>query len=122
MKTTTRTLIILVCLLSANLSIATTPEKKAIEKEKAELINKISKTISSLSFIDCVKCGEHEQVVLRCVVNDNEEVVVKSILGVNVKLKQAILRRIEKKAIKASPVLCGQKLAFRFKFEKHQKQ
>jgi len=121
MKTTTRILYILICLLSANLSVAATLEKQAIEKEKAELINKISKTISSLNFIDCVKCGEHEQVVLRCVVNDNKEVVVKDILGVNEKLKQAILRRIEKKAIKVSPVLCGQKLAFRFKFEKHQK-
>mgnify|MGYP003624579751 CR=1 FL=1 len=121
MKTITTTLIILVCLLSTNLSTAEKPEKKAIEREKAELINKISKTISSLRFVDFVKCGEHEQVVLRCVVNDNEELVVKSIVGVNVKLKQAILRRVEKKAIKTSPALCGQKLAFRFKFEKHQR-
>lgn len=121
MRRITMILIVLVCLFSTNVLMAITPEKKGIENKKTQLINKIRRTVSTVYFLDCMKCGEHQQVVLRCIVNDNEKLVVKSIVGVNEKLKQAILKRIDKKAIKIYPELCGQKMALLFKFEKHLK-
>ena len=116
------TLIILVCLLSANLSMAESPEKKAIELKKAELINKIKKTFSTLHFEDCMKCGEHEQVVLRCMVNENEKVIVNSIFGCNAKLKLTILKKMKRSSFKMSSALCGQEFAFHIKFEKRQRK
>ena len=71
MKTITKTLIILVCLLSVNLSMASTPEKDTIEKEKNEVINKIRRRVSNTDFTGFVKCRELSQVVLRCEVNDS---------------------------------------------------
>jgi len=118
MKTITKTLIILVCLLSTNLSMAESPEKKVIEIKKAKLINKIKKTISTLNFEDCMKCGEHEQVVLRCMVNENERVIVNTIFGCNEKLKLTILKKMKKSSFKTSSALCGQEFAFHIKFEK----
>ena len=118
MKTITKTLIILVCLLSTNLSMAESPEKKATEIKKSNLINKIKKTFSTLDFEDCMKYGDHEQVVLRCMVDENEKVVVNSIFGCNEKLKLTILKKMEKSKFKTSSALCGQKIALHLKFEK----
>jgi len=121
MKTITKTLIVLICMLSANVLIAETPNKKGIVEEKAELINKIRRTVSTIHFVDCMKCGDHEQVVLRCMVNDNEEVIVDKILGCNEKLKLIILKKMNKSKFKISSALCGQEFALHLKFEKHLK-
>jgi len=121
MRTITKILIVLVCLLSTNVLMAIIPEKKGIEEEKAELINKIRRTVSTIHFVDCMKCGDHEQVVLRCMVNENEEVIVNKILGCNEKLKLTILKKMNKSKFKISAALRGQKIALHFKFEKHLK-
>jgi hypothetical protein len=121
MKTITKTLIVLICILNANVLIAETPNKKGIVEAKAELINKIRRAVSTIHFVDCMKCGDHEQVVLRCIVNDNEEVIVDKILGCNEKLKQTILKKMNKSKFKISSVLRGQKIALHFTFEKHLK-
>ena len=121
MKTITTTLIILVCLLSTNLSMAESPEKKVLEIKKSELINKIKKTFSTLDLEDCMKYGEHEQVVLRCMVDENERVIVKTIFGCNEKLKLTILKKMEKSKFKTSSALCGQEIALHLKLEKRQR-
>jgi hypothetical protein len=101
--------------------MAESPEQKAIEIKKAKLINKISKRFSTLHFENCMKCGDHEQVVLRCMIDENEKVIVKSILGCNEKLKLTILKKMKKSKFKISSELCGQEFALHLKFEKRQR-
>ena len=121
MKTITKTLIILVCLLSVNLSMASTPEKDTIEKEKNEVINKICRSVSHTSFSKYAKCRVLNQIVLRCEVNDSCRVVVCNIIGVNEDLKKAILTKMARRSIRTSEALCGQELALRISFKKYDK-
>ncbi len=120
MKAIKITLIVLACLLVSNFSMAGLPQKSKIENQKTSLINRIAKTISNLRFVDCMKCGEHNQVILRCMVDTNNKVVVEDIVGLNKDLKLTIIKRIEQTNFKPSTTLCGQKLALRLKFEKHE--
>ena len=121
MKTITKILIVLICMLSANVLIAETPNKKGIVKEKKALIRKIKRRVLTIHFVDCMTCGDHEQVVLRCMVNDNAEVIVDKILACNEELKRAIMKKMNKRKFKTSSALRGQKMALHFKFEKRLK-
>lgn len=117
MKTLKITVFVLVCLLSANLAFGS--EKEDLEKEKIEIINKIRNRVSHMAFTAFMKCGQLEQIVLRCRVNENREVVVSKIIGFNENLKEAVRKRMEKKIIKTSAALCGHELAVRFSFKKY---
>ena len=121
MKTIKITMLVLACLLTVNIVMAITPEKKQIEKEKSEILNKIRKSLNKTGFTDFVKAGEKESIVLRCTVNENNEVAVSKVIGFNEDLKNAVRKRMEKKVIKTSDALSGEELALRLSFEKFEK-
>jgi len=121
MKTLKLTVFVLVCLFTANLSMAIAPKMEDVIKEKSEVINKIRKSVAYTEFVPFMKCGQLEQIVLRCKVNENCEVVVSKIIGHNEDLKKAVRRRMKKKIIKTSKALCGQDLALRLSFKKYKR-
>ncbi|MDQ2177059.1 hypothetical protein [Marinifilum sp. D714] len=121
MKSLKITMIVLACLLSVNLGMASSPETKNIEKEKSAVLKKIQKVASHISFTDYVRSGETELIVLRCTVNENNEVVVSKVIGFDEELKAAIRKKFENKKIRTSAALSGEELALRLKFAIHEK-
>ncbi|WP_096431396.1 hypothetical protein [Labilibaculum antarcticum] len=103
-------------LLTANLGMAITPEKQKIEKEKSMLLNKIRKSVTKIDFVDFIEVGKSEVIVLRCIVNENNRVVVSKVIGFDEELKQAVRKAMDKKIITASSGLVGEELALQFKF------
>ena len=112
---------ILACVLAVQVATATTPETKKIEKEKSAILKKIHRIASKTKFTDYLKIGETELIVLRCTVNENNEVEVYKVIGFDEDLKKAVRRTMEKKQIKTSPALAGQELALKLSFVKFQK-
>ncbi|MCT4601635.1 MAG: hypothetical protein N4A59_01865 [Marinifilum sp.] len=121
MKSLKITMIILACLLTVNLGMAITPQTKKIEKEKSAVLKKIQRLASQTNFTDYVRNGEYELIVLRCTVNENNEVVVSKIIGFDEGLQNAIRKTIESKKIKTIAALSGEELALRLKFKKYER-
>eukprot|EP01029_Cantina_marsupialis_P001841 TRINITY_DN11664_c0_g3_i1.p1 TRINITY_DN11664_c0_g3~~TRINITY_DN11664_c0_g3_i1.p1 ORF type:complete len:122 (+),score=19.63 TRINITY_DN11664_c0_g3_i1:218-583(+) len=121
MKSIRITIIVLACLLTVNLGMAITPESKKIEKEKTAVLNKIRRVASHTNFTDFLRAGESELIVLRCTVNENNEVVVSKVIGFDEELKKAVRKTMSKKHIKTSAALTGQELALRLNFTKYEK-
>jgi len=121
MKSIRITIIVLACLLTVNLGMAITPESKKIEKEKTAVLNKIKKIASHTNFTDILRTGETELIVLRCTVNENNEVVVSKVIGFDEELMEAVRKTMSKKRIKTSTALMGQELALRLNFTKCEK-
>jgi hypothetical protein len=117
MKTIKIAFFALVCLLlTANLGMAITPEKQKIEKEKSMLLNKIRRSVTKIDFVDFIEVGKSEQIVLRCIVNENNRVVVSKVIGFDDELKQAIRKAMDNKIITTSSDLVGEELVLQFKF------
>ncbi|WP_421919786.1 hypothetical protein [Marinifilum sp.] len=110
-------MIVVACLLTVNISMAITPEKTKIDKEKIAVLKKIQRLASQTCFCDFMEEGESESIVLRCTVNENNEVVVSKLIGFDEELKKAIRRSMERKKIKTTAALRGEELALRLKFE-----
>ncbi|MBN2597217.1 hypothetical protein [Labilibaculum sp.] len=118
MKTIRIAFFALACLLlTANLGMATTPDKQKIEKEKSMLLNKIQKSVAQTDFADLIDLGESESIVLRCTINENNQVVVSKVIGFNEELKKAVRKTMEDARIKAVPGLVGEELALQVKFK-----
>jgi|GEM_PF-1971586 len=122
MKSLKITMIVLACLLTVNLGMAITPETKKIEKEKSAVLKKIQKVASHVNFTDYVRSGESEMIVLRCTVNENNEVVLSKVIGFDEELKMALRKKFENKKIKTSAALSGEELALRLKFAIQEKK
>lgn len=117
MKTIRNIFFAVACIvLSANLGMAITPVKSKIEKEKNVLLNKIRRLVSNVDFIDFIEVGSSEQIVVRCSINENNQVVVSKVIGFDEDLKKAIHKILDKKVIMASSDLVGEELALQFKF------
>lgn len=121
MKTIKITMMVLVCVLITNVAMAITPEHTKIQKEKSEVLNKIRRAASATSFTDYMRTGQSELIVLRCTVNEDNEVVVSKVIGFNQELMEAVKRRMAKKKIKTSAALTGEELALRLNFSKIEK-
>lgn len=122
MKTIKIAFFALACfLLTANFGMATTPEKQKTEKEKSILLNKIRKSVSKTNFADFMEVGKTELIVLRCTVNENNQVVVSKVIGFDEELKEAVRKTMKNNRIMASADLVGEELALQVKF-KMQKQ
>ncbi|NOU59962.1 hypothetical protein [Marinifilum caeruleilacunae] len=121
MKNIKSIVLVLACLLSINVTMAITPETKKIEKEKSAVLKKIQKLASQTSFTDYVRKGESELIVLRCTVNENNEVVVSKVIGFDEELKKAVRKTMESKKIRTTAALSGEELALRLKFATYEK-
>lgn len=121
MKSIKGIMVVLAVLLTVNVSMAITPETKKIEKEKSAVLKKIQRIASQTNFTDYLKEGETEPIVLRCSVNENNEVVVSNVIGFNEELKAAVRRTMESKQIKTIAALSGEELALRLNFAKYKR-
>lgn len=104
--------------LTVNLTMATTPQKQKIEKEKCEVLNKIRKSLSNTHFTNFVEMGKQESIVVRCSVNENNQVVVNKVIGFDEQLKNAVRKQMERKKLTTSSLLVGEELALRLTFTK----
>nr|WP_320119982.1 hypothetical protein [uncultured Marinifilum sp.] len=121
MKSIRIAVIVLACLLTVNVGMAITPDTLKIEKEKNIAFKKIKRAASTTSFVDFVRDGESELIVLRCTINENNEVKVSKVIGFNEELMQAVRNNMNKKKIKVNAALSGQELALRLNFAKYEK-
>ena len=121
MKSIKGIMIALAVLLTVNISMAITPETKKIEKERSAVLKKIQKVASYTNFTDFMKEGETEPIVLRCTVNENNEVVVSKVIGFNKDLMEAVRRTMAGKQIKTIAALSGEELALRINFAKYER-
>lgn len=101
--------------------MAITPETNKIEKERSAVLKKIQRLASQTSFADYVREGDSELIVLRCIVNQNNEVVVSKVIGFDEELKKAVRKTMESKKIKTIAALSGEELALRIKFVTYEK-
>ncbi|PKQ61878.1 hypothetical protein BZG02_14735 [Labilibaculum filiforme] len=118
MKTIKIAFFALACLfLTANLGMATTPIKSKIEKEKILLMNKIRKAVAKTNFVEFMEIGKSELIVLRCTINENNQVVVSKVIGFDDELKEAVRKTMKHSSIMASSNLVGEELALQVKFK-----
>jgi hypothetical protein len=121
MKSLKGLMIVLACLLTINVSMAITPETQKLEKERSAVMKKIQRLASHTSFTDYIQEGKSELIVLRCTVNENNEVVVSKVIGFDENLKKAVRKTMKSKKIRTTAALSGEELALRIKFSTYEK-
>lgn len=121
MKSIKIAVVVLAALLITNLGMAITPDTLKIEKESTLALKKIKRAASRTSFVDFLRDGESELIVLRCTINENNEVKVSKVIGFNEELMEAVRKNMSKKHIKVNEALIGKELALRLNFTKREK-
>ena len=113
----TKMLMLVMVILGTSLAYTQTPDQTNDTECNKKVLKKIKRQMNLVKFRDYVAEGSRTNVIVQCVMNENNVVEVAGIEGMHADLNAAIIQRLENHPVKCEDVPAGSEFSFRLTFK-----